>query len=63
MTIDEVAIERLVAEAQSGDEWAFGMIFDHFHEPIYRYIASRVHRPSDAESPLGAGSSGWPGTR
>ena len=49
MTIDEVAIERLVAEAQSGDEWAFGMIFDHFHEPIYRYIASRVHRPSDAE--------------
>src|SRR6187431_3420360 len=49
MTIDDVAIERLVAEAQSGDEWAFGMIFDHFHEPIYRYIASRVHRPSDAE--------------
>ena len=49
MTIDEVAIERLVAEAQSGDEWAFGMIFDHFHEPVYRYIASRVHRPSDAE--------------
>src|SRR6476620_1717101 len=49
MTIDDVAIERLVAEAQSGDEWAFGMIFDHFHEPVYRYIASRVHRPSDAE--------------
>src|SRR6476660_9620464 len=49
MTIDDVAIERLVAEAQSGDEWAFGMIFDHFHEPVYRYIASRVHRPTDAE--------------
>ena len=49
MTIDDVAIERLVAEAQSGDEWAFGMIFDHYHEPVYRFIASRVHRPSDAE--------------
>jgi RNA polymerase sigma-70 factor (ECF subfamily) len=49
MTIDDVAIERLVAEAQSGDEWAFAMIFDHYHEPVYRFIASRVHRPSDAE--------------
>jgi RNA polymerase sigma-70 factor, ECF subfamily len=49
MTINDVAVERLVAEAQSGDEWAFGMIFDHYHEPVYRYIASRVHRPSDAE--------------
>ena len=49
MTIDDAAIERLVAEAQHGDAWAFGMIFDHYHEPIYRFIASRVHRPSDAE--------------
>jgi RNA polymerase sigma-70 factor, ECF subfamily len=49
MTIDDVAIERLVAEAQSGDEWAFSMIFDHYHESVYRFIASRVHRPSDVE--------------
>src|SRR5215216_6124983 len=49
MTIDDAAIERLVTDAQEGDSWAFGMIFDHFHEPVYRYIASRVHRPSDAE--------------
>jgi RNA polymerase sigma-70 factor (ECF subfamily) len=49
MTIDEATIERLVAEAQGGDTWAFGMIFDHYHEPVYRYIASRVHRPADAE--------------
>ena len=49
MTIDDAAIERLVAEAQQGDSWAFGLIFDHYHESIYRFIASRVHRPSDAE--------------
>ena len=49
MTIDDAAIERLVAEARSGDEWAFGMIFDHYHESVYRFIASRVQRPSDAE--------------
>jgi RNA polymerase sigma-70 factor (ECF subfamily) len=49
MTIDDAAIERLVAEARAGDEWAFGMIFDHYHEAVYRFIASRVHRPSDAE--------------
>jgi RNA polymerase sigma-70 factor, ECF subfamily len=49
MTIDDAAVERLVAEAQGGDAWAFGMIFDRYHESIYRFIASRVHRPSDAE--------------
>jgi RNA polymerase sigma-70 factor (ECF subfamily) len=49
MTLDDAALERLVEEARSGDSWAFGRIFDHFHEPIYRYIASRVQRPSDAE--------------
>jgi RNA polymerase sigma-70 factor (ECF subfamily) len=49
MTIDDAAIERLVTEAQQGDPWAFGMIFDHYHESIYRFIASRVHRPADAE--------------
>ena len=49
MTIDDAAIERLVAEARTGDSWAFGMIFDHYHDSIYRFIASRVQRPSDAE--------------
>jgi RNA polymerase sigma-70 factor, ECF subfamily len=49
MTLDDAAIERLVAEARDGDPWAFGMIFDHYHELVYRFIASRVQRPSDAE--------------
>ena len=49
MTLDDAAIERLVEEAQAGDAWAFGRLFDHYHLPVYRYIASRVHRPTDAE--------------
>jgi RNA polymerase sigma-70 factor (ECF subfamily) len=49
MSLDDAALERLVEEARSGDSWAFGRLFDHFHEPIYRYIASRIQRPSDAE--------------
>ena len=50
MTLDDAAIERLVGEAQAGDAWAFGCLFDHYHLPVYRYVASRVRRPSDAES-------------
>jgi RNA polymerase sigma-70 factor (ECF subfamily) len=49
MTLDDDAIERLVAEAKAGDPGAFGRIFDHYHEPVYRYVVSRVHRPTDAE--------------
>jgi RNA polymerase sigma-70 factor (ECF subfamily) len=49
VTLDDAAIERLVADAKAGDAWAFGALFDHYHLPVYRYIASRVHRPADAE--------------
>jgi len=49
MSLDDAALERLVQQAKSGDADAFGEIFDHYHEPIYRYVASRVQRPSDAE--------------
>src|ERR671927_1424809 len=49
MTLDDAALDRLVEASRDGDSWAFGRLFDHFHEPIYRYIASRVQRPSDAE--------------
>ncbi len=46
---DDAAIEDLVAAAKAGDAEAFGRIFDHFHEPVHRYVAARVRRPSDAE--------------
>ena len=49
MTIDDEAIERLVVAAKAGDPEAFGSLFDHFHGPVYRYVAARVGRPSDAE--------------
>jgi RNA polymerase sigma-70 factor (ECF subfamily) len=49
VSLDDSAIERLVREAQAGDAWAFGRLFDHFHLPVYRFVASRVRHPSDAE--------------
>ena len=49
MTIDDEAIERLVVAARSGDPEAFGALFDHYHGPVYRYVAARVGRSSDAE--------------
>ena len=49
MTVDDEAIERLVGAAQQGDPEAFGALFDHFYGPVYRYVAARVGRPSDAE--------------
>ena len=49
MSLDDAAIERLVRDAQAGDAWAFGRLFDHYHLPVHRYVASRVRRPSDAE--------------
>jgi RNA polymerase sigma-70 factor (ECF subfamily) len=49
VTLDDTAIERLVNQAKHGDAWAFGRLFDHYHLPVYRFIASRVRRPTDAE--------------
>jgi RNA polymerase sigma-70 factor, ECF subfamily len=47
--MDGETLDRLVSEAQHGDAEAFGRIFDEYHAPIYRFIVSRVGRPSDAE--------------
>ncbi len=47
--MDDETLDRLVVEAKAGDAEAFGAIFDAFAGPIYRFIASRVNRPSDAE--------------
>src|SRR5919197_545996 len=49
MTVDDAALDRIVDEARGGDPEAFAAIFDRFHEPVYRYIVSRVYRPADAE--------------
>ena len=47
--MDDETLDRLVAEAKAGDAEAFGAIFDAYAGPIYRFIASRVNHPSDAE--------------
>jgi RNA polymerase sigma-70 factor (ECF subfamily) len=47
--MDDETLDRLVAEAKAGDAEAFAAIFDAYAGPIHRFIASRVHRPSDAE--------------
>ncbi|MDA8236433.1 MAG: sigma-70 family RNA polymerase sigma factor [Chloroflexi bacterium] len=46
---DDAAIEGFVTAAKAGDAEAFGRLFDHYHEAVHRYVASRVRRPSDAE--------------
>ncbi|NJD27494.1 MAG: sigma-70 family RNA polymerase sigma factor [Chloroflexi bacterium] len=47
--MDDETLERLVVEAQAGNTFAFGRIFDEYAGPIYRFVVSRVGRPSDAE--------------
>ena len=49
MTADDGTLERLVDEARGGDPEAFAAIFDRYHQPVYRFIVSRIHRPTDAE--------------
>ena len=47
--MDDDTIDRLVIEAKGGNTAAFAGIFDEYAAPIYRFIASRVNSPSDAE--------------
>ncbi|HEY2916818.1 MAG TPA: sigma-70 family RNA polymerase sigma factor [Candidatus Limnocylindrales bacterium] len=47
--MNDETIDRLVAQAQQGDLQAFASIFDTYHVAVYRFVASRVNNPSDAE--------------
>ena len=47
--MDDATIDRLVEQARQGDLQAFGSIFDAYHAAVYRFVVSRVGRPSDAE--------------
>jgi RNA polymerase sigma-70 factor, ECF subfamily len=47
--MDDETIDRLVTQVQQGDLQAFGSIFDAYHVSVYRFVASRVGRPADAE--------------
>ena len=49
MRRDDEVIDELVRRARDGDVEAFGSLFDHYHEDVYRFVASRVRSPSDAE--------------
>jgi RNA polymerase sigma-70 factor (ECF subfamily) len=42
-------VASLVRAAQGGDLEAFGVLFDRFHLPVYRYIAARIEGQADAE--------------
>jgi RNA polymerase sigma-70 factor, ECF subfamily len=46
---DDAVVERLVRSAKTGDVEAFACLFDRYHRPVHRYIASRIGRSSDAE--------------
>ena len=47
--MDDATVDRLVEQARQGDLPAFGTIFDLYHAAVYRFVVSRVGRPSDAE--------------
>lgn len=49
MIPDDVATTHLVDLARAGDAPAFERLFDLYHRPVHRYIASRIRRPADAE--------------
>lgn len=43
MSLDPAQLERLIVEAQEGDKEAFAGIYNHFFDPIYRYVYFRVN--------------------
>jgi RNA polymerase sigma-70 factor (ECF subfamily) len=48
----EIALERIVAKATTGDPAAIAALYDEFGARVYRFALLRVHSPSDAEDLL-----------
>lgn len=46
----EAVVAELVAKAQAGDTEAFGKVYDHFFDPVFRYVSFRV--PSELTQDL-----------
>jgi len=47
-TLTEATESQLIAQAICGDESAFNSVYTLYHDRIYRYVLSRVHRGEDA---------------
>lgn len=45
-------LEQLVEEAKAGDSDAFGLIYDEFADPLFRFILMKVKTKHDAEDIL-----------
>lgn len=41
--------ENIIKDAVRGDAHAFGLLYDHYHPAIYRFVAVKVGRREDAE--------------
>ena len=41
-SFDEAQIRDLIAKAQQGDTDAFGTVYDHFFDSVYRYVTFRL---------------------
>ena len=45
----EISEHDLISRAQKGDAEAYGDLYEHYLDTIYRYIYYRVHNHQDAE--------------
>jgi RNA polymerase sigma factor (sigma-70 family) len=52
MTLRLARDDRLARLAASGDSRAFAVIYERYHQPIYRYCHSILHDPDDAADAL-----------
>lgn len=50
--MQENDIQKLVSAAQTGDENAFGRIYDHFARPIYNFIFGKIRHKEVSEDLL-----------